>query len=363
MQRKWDRGDDWFCCAVCTLFVLVVLGIGLGLGFGLPASCDSDDTNCQGSTTTATTVIVLPYVTPPVAAAAPTVFIVSISTQAKGKFATLAKRFSVQSLSGQTVIDRFFNPSGGPSNLFGILKDVDGRVQGINSRRDQFAACMASTPKNYTLETWGLNTTFYAQCSEAWQGQQGQTTTAGFDQWGVKGSDFYMFESGGETHVAAILYNFNATGGPDLVHVWYSVGCINRNGSHGVVEILARPKQGIFEMTAAGGGLGFCGAQIKSNNSTMNITGSEDSGTCSSPETICTSAQDITQSATCTGEVNHFQLRPIGRMPYDITGTGCHLQGGCHSGPSKYPPGINGNVYLSGTGLDSTFFGPSTPTV
>lgn len=365
MRSKYWTAEDTYGCVVCTSVVIVVLlVVGLLMGLLLPwgDNCSEADPDCNDNNRHR--IVVLPYVTPPVAQAAPTVFVISINTQSHpGKFATLAKRFRVQSLNPQTVIDRFFNPTGGPSNLFGILKQIDGRVQGINSRLGtQFAACMASAATPYVISTWGLNTTFYAQCSETWSGPQGQTTTEGFDQWGVHGGNFYLFEGGGESHVAAILYNFNQTGGPDLVHAWYSVGCINRNGSHGVVEILARPKDGIFEMTAAGGGLGFCGAQIKSNNHTMNVTGSEDMGTCGSVETVCVSAQDISQTTTCTGDVNTFQLRPIGRTAYSIVGSGCRLQGGCNSGPSKYPASYpSGNVYLTGTGWDDTFFGPSTP--
>jgi hypothetical protein len=363
--KFWTREDTYGCVICVSVVVVVLLVIGLTMGLLLPwtGGCSVAGNNCENSGST-TTVIVLPYVTPPVASAAPTVFVVSISTQSNpSKFATLSKRFRAQStgLNPQTVIDRFFNPTGGPSNLFGILKDVDGRVRGINGRLgNEFAACMASTPKAYNLTTWGLNTTFYAQCSETWSGPQGQTTTTGFDEWAIKGPNFYLFEGGGETHVAAILYNFNKTGGPDLVRVWYSVGCINRNGSHGVVEILARPKEGVFEMTAAGGGLGFCGAQIKSNNATMNITGSEDMGTCGEIETVCVSAADISQTANCTGDVNVFQLRPLGRMNYSITGVGC-THPPCDNGPSKYPGDVKGNVYLTGTGLDDTFFGPAHP--
>lgn len=353
-MAKWAREDKIGCFVVTTLLVAIALGLGLGLGLGLPTN--------EANESETTTIIVLPYVTPPVAAAAPTVFVISISTQ-KSRFAPLSKKFRVQSaLNPQIVIDRFFNPSGGPSNLFGILKQIDARVQGINGRLNtQFKTCMAATPTNYTLSTWGLNTTMFAQCSETWQGPQGQTTTEGFDQWAIKGPNFYLFEGGGESRVAAILHNFNATGGPDLVRVWYSVGCINRNGSHGVVEIIARPKDGIFEMTAAGGGLGFCGAQLKSNNMTLNITGSEDMGSCSDIETVCVSAQDLSQTANCTGSINTFQLRPIGRMPYNITGVGC-IHPPCNDGPSKYPAS-GPNVYLTGTGLDDTFFGPSVPTV
>lgn len=348
----WTK-EDQTGCAVCTIIVaFVILAVGLGLGLGLRAGSTPVDNG--GSTT----IIVLPYVTPPVAGAAPTVFVIDINTQSAPRFQTQSRKFSVQTLDPQTLISRFFNPSGGPSNVFGILKDVDAQVRGINAQINTvYKKCMNNTPTAYTLSTWGLNTTFYAQCSQA--GEIGnETHPLPFNQWAIKNKNYYLYSGGGESSVAAIIFNYNATGGPDSVRVWYSVGQINRNGSHGVVEILAKPREATFEMTAAGGGLGFCGAQLKSNNITLNITGSEDNGaTCTSPETLCVSAQNLNTAATCTGSVNQFTLRAIGRMRYNNTGQSVARI----EGPSKYPSVPN--VYLTGKGFDSTFFGPRVPTV
>jgi hypothetical protein len=353
-MADWTK-EDWTGCSICTavvLFVLLAVGLGLGLGVDWRATP-------KPTPGTETIIIVLPLVTPPVAGAAPTVFVININTQNAPRFKTLGKKFAVQAIDPQTVIDRFFNPDGGPSNLFGILKSVDEQIKGINPQlKTQFKVCMNTTATAYTLSTWGVNTTFYAQCS---LGGTDSTEAAPlpFTQWAIKNKNYYLYNRGSEASVAAIIFNYNATGGPDLVHVWYSVGETNRNGSHGVVEILARPRTAIFEMTAAGGGLGFCGAQIKSDNTTLNITGSQDMGaTCQSQETLCVSAQDIHTTKTCTAASNTFTLRAIGRMRYNVTSANGHK---AVNGPSKYPH--TPNVYLTGTGFDDTFFGPRVPTV
>lgn len=314
--------------------IVIVIGLAVGLGVALnPSSSNSSNSGTQ-----------LPLVVPPTKQSAPSAFTAGFSTQ--------RTKFVAEAIEPQTIIDRFFNPAGGPTNLFGILKDVDSRVSGINGRLGQFSGCMGRTPTPYTLTTWGTNQTFYAQCSEVWGG-----SGTGFDQWAVVGQTFYLYDYSEAGITAAIVYNFNQTV-VDKVHIWYSVGGGPglRNGSHAVVEVIGLPKQGVFEMSVAGSGVGFCGAQLKSNNATLNITGSQDMGTtCVAVESTCVSAQNIQHTATCTGTVNSFTLRAIGRMRFNVT----HQD----YGASAYPAGKHGNVYFAATGKDACNFGPSLPTV
>lgn len=332
-ESEWDSGDRTGCIVVTTfgVFAVIALALGFGLGFGLqPSNNDSGDT-----------IIVLPYLTPPVSNSTPSVFIIDIANQNH-------KGFQTMQLSPDDVISRFFNPSGGPTNLFGILKAVDGRIEGINQRMAQFP-CMNNKPMAKSIDTWGTNHTFYFQCSDSWNGG------AGFDQFGVINNTFYLYENGGETNVAAIVSGWNETHPPTMVRVWYSVGVLNRNGSHAVVEILALPRIHTFEMTVAGSGIGYCGAQLKSNNITMNITGSADMGSCNTVDSVCVSAQNIHHVTTCTGDVNEFSLPAIGRSSYNTTGPQC--QSNCVYGPSHY----GRQVHMRYQRPDSTDFGPERP--
>jgi len=279
----------------------------------------------------------LPYLTPPVRAACP-VGLKGVAGSS-GNFRTL-------SLDPGAVLDRFFNPLGSPTDLFTILGTVDSRVQGINQRLDCCFPCMSNTPVNYTLSTWGTNVEFAAQCSEG-------DAANGFDQWGVVGNVFYLYSRRGDGVVAAQITS-NATDGSQAVSIWFSVGTMNRNGSHGVVQLLALPSEQVFEMSVAGSSIGYCGAQLKSNNATMNVTGSTDMGTtCNPTDSVCTSAANVTTIATCSASCSTFTLPALGRQAY----------GGGMFGASMYPGGSANQVVLTTTGNDATFFGPSSPTV
>jgi hypothetical protein len=302
-----------------------ILAIGLGLGLGIKKPSDQSGT---GS---------LPLVKPPVQGATPPGLSGNSSNQT-----THGMHFKVQTLSAQNIVDRFFNPEGGPTNLFQILTDVDSRIKGINDRIGQFPCMQTVAPVAYTLSTWGTNETFYAQCSDNFQG------SLFFDQWAIKSGVFYLFEYSGETSLAARVHNFNSTKLNISVDVWFSVGGINRDGSHAVVQILAQPKEKIFEMTVAGAGIGYCGAQLKSDGVTLRIIGSEDMGaTCGAVDSACVSALSIITHKNCTAGVSTFALPAIGRT--NFTGAGA----------SQYGRFVFVNPALH----DDIDFGPRVPTV
>jgi len=277
--------------------------------------------------------VALPYVTPPVKQACPPALKSGNSRRLQ--------------LDPQSVRDRFFDSEGGPTNLFDILEGVDQRIQGINSRLSQFGCINSTTPVSYVLNTWSFQETFLAQCSEMWEGGNG------FDQFALVDDVFYVYVRGGDGIVAAKMV-LNSTGGAQEVDVWFTVGVINRDGSHGVGQLKALPNDNVFELSVAGSGLGFCGAQLKSADGLVNCTGSSDMGeTCMATDSVCTAASNITEYETCTGEVNMFTLPALGRQAY----------GGGQFGASAYPGGLLNVVALSTTSPDDVLFGPSAPVV
>ena len=253
-------------------------------------------------------------------------------------------RFSVSSLDPVAIRDRFFNGSG-PTDLFGILASVDGRITGINTRIAQFAACMNTTAVAYELNaTWISIPTFYAQCAEV-------MSPSGFVQWALMpDKTFYLYERIGDGIVAARVVQDEAVVNETI---WLSVGTINRNGSHGVVQIVAKPVLKVLEMTVAGSGMGFCGAQLMSNKTVMNVTGSLDMGsTCAAADSSCCDAVDLSLlSASKCADVSSFALEPLGRQNYSTFGA------------STYPGGLLNRVVLKLNGTDACFFGPEAAIV
>jgi hypothetical protein len=142
----------------------------------------------------------MPLIKPPVAAATPA----ALKTGSAG----LSRRRRLSSLSVAHVRDRFFDPEGGPSNLFVILQSVDDRVAGINSRASTtFGECLNATATNYSIRQWvGANVTMYAQCAETIDGR-----TDWFDLFAVKNRTAYLYTHVGDATVAAIAERSNAT--------------------------------------------------------------------------------------------------------------------------------------------------------
>lgn len=246
------------------------------------------------------------------------------------------------SLNQQEIKDRFFNANGGPTNLFDIIAKVDNRIQEINKRLELFVDCSAKAPTSFTLTTWGSSQTFYAQCADKFENGL-------FFQWGTVGDTTYLYDNGGEVRLAAKIKR-DSTGNVESTHVWYSVGLINRSGSHGIAEVLALPNLQVFEMTVAGVGFGFCGVQMKSDTNQLYVTGSANGVgyACAPTDNICTLASDL--SAVSTGCSTSFSLPAVGIKAY----TDSTWQA------SLYPS--TPNILLANVGPDDTNFGPDSPT-
>ena len=329
----------------------------------------------SSSSSSASTTSSLPAVKPPVAAAAPS----GLGGNRTALSSSGGARPRLQALNPNDVKDRFFNAAGGPTELWALLDGVDGRTREVNERIDQFEACYARhgavPPLPYTIRVWSANETMYATCKDVWSATGNITNVTGFIMFGRVNDTFYLYEYGGETamasrvtlapgpsyntsttNVSALVAAFGAgaTAGADAVvdqvELWYSVGMLNTNGSHAVVHVLARPRVPVFEMAAAGAGIGFCGAQLRGTNATMFVTGSVDGPACAATDTVCTLANDTSVTTTCDADVTEFELVPLGRVEY----TGHNA--------SQYPGGGANNVHLTVLGTDDdTYFGPVVP--
>jgi len=317
---------------VISVTVVVVVGVALGAGLGVYYSKNNGN-NGGGSSS-----LSLPYITPPVKAACP--------ASLRNAAGSQSSHFKTQTLDPTIITSRFFNPSGGPTNLFNILEGVDARLQGINQRLSQFGCMFNNNGAFYQLNAWVPTPTFFVQCSEEWG-----TGSSGFDQWGQLGNTTYLYSRGGDGIIAAMVVGNGSFANVATVTIWTSVGIVNRNGSHGVMQIFAEPAFNIFEMSVAGAGIGFCGAQLRSTSTVMNVTGSADGPGCATTDSSCTAASSISTPATCGPSANIFVLPALGRQAYGTNAA------------SMYPGGAADQVVLSDTGNDATFFGPSSPTV
>lgn len=296
-------------------------------------SCDK---NSAGSGT-------MPLVTPPVRAATPAGF--------------TARGVAGRALSSSDFRSRFF--SAGPTNIFGILTDIDSRITGINSRTTPTTACSSTTPVAYTINPWGQTVTMYAQCYE--------NVGTGLIQWGVKDRVTYLYVAIGATR-SAIQITPHATL-PDKYQVkaWISLGFTNTTCgtagtwdgcSYGVMEIAADNSVNTFDFSVAGMGFGYCGAQLKSDGTNVYSKGSADGvgGACNAVDTLCVLASDITTPGTCASTT--FTVSELGRKAVASSPTTV-LAGAMHQASTH--PAVP-NVTLNGTSTDDINFGPTTPT-
>lgn len=290
----------------------------------------------------------LPLVEPPVRSSAPADLRTSNATAAA---AAVGPRLS--SISTQNMRERLFSPS--PANIYTILRNVDMRVKEINMRSAQFPCINGTTYVNYTLSVWGDDpVVLRAQCAERWIPEGFILVSVNAD------STVHLYDKGGEVAVAALVTMNMTTNSTtnvtsravEKVEVWYSVGLSSRNGSAGVVHIVAQPNATRFELAVAGRGMGYCGAQMISDGTTVRLTGSEDLGyTCAPTDTVCVSAANISVIVNCTDAVSTFALRPLGRQSFvDASNTTLDA--------SYYPGGANNTVVLRADGNDTSLFGP-----
>jgi hypothetical protein len=260
-------------------------------------------------------------------------------------------------LDPSDIKSRFF--SVGPTNIFSILAEIDSRIGEINQRsRGQNVPCLSQPPVPYGLTPFGQSVPFYAQC--VWRFSPPTPSNLDFLQFGQKDGIIYLYEAVGAAAVGARLTPAAGASGAYAVEAWMGVGfnnatsCGNANGfddcSYGVMGLEADPSRMHFELSVAGIGFGYCGAQLKSDGMTVYVQGSPDMGaTCAPSASVCVSASDVTMTSMCTSV--SFHLPAIGRA--------------ATSGPNGlWGASQNGSqgVVLDGTASDALAFGPSVPT-
>jgi len=301
----------------------------------------------------------VPLLTPPIKSSCPSALTSDLSV----------RRRRLTELNTDNIKERFFNPDGGPTNLFDILANVDDRLQELNDRMSSFEDCMQDDPAPYSFNVAGESLTFYAQCSDVLNDGTGSSTgvadSSSFMQWAFHNNTWYLYERVGQAIVASQLRVDTSASNPTApddddgtgvknIHVWYSVGITSRTGSHAVAHVFSDPTAEVFEMTAAGVGIGFCGVQFRSSEGLFKATGSADvvGYTCEATDSACKEAGDFDVTSSC-GSMSNFSLPTLGRQAYS-DGTW---------EASLYPGGTENTVTLASSGADDAFFGPSSPTV
>jgi hypothetical protein len=279
----------------------------------------------------------LPLVTPPVRAAVP-------ASLAGGKSLMRDAPRSL-TLDPSDMKSRFFTE--GPTSIFRLLALVDSGITEINGRiAGGDAPCLASPPVAYSLSPFGSSIPFFAQCQA--------TNANGFVQFGQMNGSTYLYSVAGAGPVAVQVTPIG-DGGYE-VHAWMSIADgKTTGGSYGVIELLADSSAHSFELAVAGRGFGYCGAQLKSDGTSVYEIGSSDMGTtCNEPATACVSASDVLAPGTCGLVVEKFVLGALGR----VASAGA-------TGPlaaSGYPGEPLNGILLDGSATDSTTFGPTAPT-
>jgi len=288
--------------------------------------------------------ITLPYVRPPVAATIPSAY------KSSSGFGSL-------SLSTDDIQSRFFPSTGGPTSLNDILAEIDGRLAGLNGQMKN-QACLTQANVEYTISTWGQTTTFYAQCYSQW------SDGTGFVQFGVKDGKTYLYQYGGQSRSAAIVTPINGST-TFTVDAWLSVGVLNNpwdTMSYGVIQLRADPSLAIFEMSVAGTGFGYCGAQLISNATELYVIGSTDMGeTCVTTDSACVLATDTSVASNCDYLTSQITLPALGRQYALGSGSSISAYLAASSYPGNSTTGGN-QIVLSGSSSDSVFFGPTSPT-
>lgn len=296
----------------------------------------------------------LPRVTPPVAAAAPAAY------RPASSGAQAVATLSAAQLSPSELASRFFT-SPGPTNVYALLAAIDGRIDEINRRSgEEYKGCVDQQAVPYEIAVFGQTLTFYAQC---WSGG-GSTNPAdpAFVQFGRKDGLVYLYDAHWQGRTAAVLRPIADAPGKYAVHAWIGTGYLNGvdcgatwdGCSYDVLELVADESTRAFEMTAAGIGIGYCGAQLRSDGAAIYAIGSADS--CAPTATLCVAASDgVTPSSDCAAAgLDRFTLAPLGRAATPSSSGGTWPA-------SDYPGGSANTVVLDGTAGDTLHFGPTAP--
>jgi hypothetical protein len=260
------------------------------------------------------------------------------------------------SLDPSDIRSRFF--TSGPTNIFSILAELDSRIAEVNQRSaNGNVPCLSATPVPYALTPFGRSMTFYAQCASVFSGPM--PADDGFFEFGVNAGVVYLYEANGAAAIGARLTPAADGSGRYSVEAWMGVGYTNATGcgkengyddcSYGVMALEADAARAHLELTVAGIGFGYCGAQLVSDGATVYVQGSTDMGTmCDPAATACVSATDLSATSPCS--TTSFDLPTIGRA--------------ATSGPNgAWGASENGSdaIVLNGTASDALAFGPSMP--
>ena len=302
----------------------------------------------------------LPLVTPPVRAATPPGL----------QPAPPASKAQRPNLSSSDFKSRFF--AAGPTSIFNILGAIDDRISGINRMIETSPpTCLGEAPVAYAIAPFGQSVTMYVQCYDTVG--SAQPADPGLLQFGRKDGITYLYQAIGQGEVAAIVTPVVADGGSAgdaRVEAWISVGTLNAatscgghsnwdGCSYGVIHLWADSATQSFEMTVAGIGFGYCGAQLRSDGTNVYAAGSTDMGTtCNATDTLCVAASDVMTPGLCAASaVSAFTLPGLGRRS-DAGTTQTWAA-------SEYPAAAAGigNVLLNGTSADALYFGPTAPTM
>lgn len=355
------------------------MGVFVALAMTLAGGCSSKGGGAGAN---------LPLVTPPVRAAAPA-GLGGTGQAALHHNSLPASSLHLTSLDSSDIKSRFF--TAGPTNIYALLDAIDSRISSLNSQsQDKARPCLNQAPVAYTVSPFGQSVTLYAQCFERIGAPT--ATDPAFIQFGQSDGTTYYYSADGAERMAAILTPLAGASGLDagangdaaqvagpvsgtyVVQAWTGVGysnatsCGNASGfddcSYGVIELRADSSTLVFEMSIAGIGFGYCGAQLKADAMTVYGTGSIDMATtCAAVDTFCASASDVTSPAACNSTT--FELPALGR----VSSTGPNAGGPGHAGTpgatwaaSQYPGGMSNTITLDGTPSDSLAFGPTSPT-
>jgi hypothetical protein len=291
----------------------------------------------------------LPLIVPPVRTAAPASFQAAAGAVRRAQLD--------EPLSATEFRDRFFNPAGGPTDVFQMLAGIDARLAELNTAgSDGSRPCLDQAPVAYTLSLFGQDVAFAAQCYRQFSAAS-STSPAGFLQFGQRDGITYLYVTGGASRVAARITPVAGTADVS-VDAWYGVGYTNASCgtdgsfdgcSYAAAALHADPTIHAFEMTVAGIGVGFCGISMRSDGASIHGVGSIDMGaTCRDQAALCVSASDLTAAGSCDA-IASFTLPALGRR----AGAGAHV-----FGASTYPTAPN--ITLDGTASDSLGFGPAT---
>ena len=319
----------------------------------------------------------LPLLTPPVRAATPPALggtgvnktlsdVAILRSRTEQQPATTVQR-KLFALDSADLKSRFF--AAGPTSIFRILEDVDGRIEEINRGSRHDAPCLTQEPVPYQLTPFGQRLTFYAQCFRSFAGV---TTDGSFFQFGLKDGVAYLYAATGAEHVAARITPVGDTAsdggvfssGKYSVDAWIGVGYNNATScspmagfdrcSYGVIELHTDESRLGLELTVAGVGFGYCGAQLKSDGSHVFAIGSSDMGeSCLTTSTLCVAASDVTTPEVCNPQLTKFSAPALGRLA--VSGSSGLM------GPSLYPGKADNQIVLNGSASDSLGFGPSVP--